>query len=64
MKLTKTQLAYLHSAAASPIGKTVIYGGSVFDALTTAGLVEHKGFGIVQITPAGREALASSGGRT
>lgn len=57
MKLTKTQKAYLKSAAISPIGRTVIYGGSVFDVLTEAGLVDHKGCGMVVITDAGRTAL-------
>ena len=62
MKLTKTQLDYLRSAAANPTGRTAIYGGSVFDRLTSAGLVEHEGFNIVKITPAGRQALATSKG--
>lgn len=61
MKLTKTQWAYLRSAAASPIGKTVIYAGSTFDALTKHGLVKHTGYGIVVITDLGRAALEERG---
>lgn len=60
MKLTKTQWAYLRSAAESPIGRTVAYEKTL-EAMVKAGVVVHRGFGIVEITPAGRQALAKDG---
>lgn len=58
MKLTKTQMAYLRSAKINPSGYTYIPGGNSFETLKTLGLVEHKFSGIVEITLAGRTALA------
>lgn len=61
MKLTKTQLAYLRSAAESPIGRTAVYAKTL-EAMVKAGVVIHREFGIVEIADAGRQALATSKG--
>lgn len=60
MKLTKTQKAYLRSAYASPMGRTVIYGKTLA-IMVDAGVVIHKGLGIAEITEAGRAALKENG---
>lgn len=63
MKLTKTQRAYLKSAAINPTGKTFIAGGTdTAGTLLDAGYIEESYF-CWNITPAGRAALSQGGGK-